>query len=537
MRKSTWEVAINGRGISANDIMKKFWNHRGIADPEVFLNPTGFLYPAQEFKYIDDAARTFLMMLRGGFKFLIYADVDTDGCTSAAILYHYLTAHGAEAEVYINHKKDHGVKDDFFETDHGEGIVIVVDSINNDMTQYEKIWAQGKQLIILDHHVPNNVILQNAQALRLVSSAFDYPNPHLSGSGVTWKFVRYIDSILGTNYSDDLVDLAATGIIADVCSVGMDSMENREICNLGFKHIVNVGIRTLVGADEMNADSVAYSIAPFINAANRMNKNESALNIFLTDKSTEAKQLAKDLKKIRDEQRAKANELFEGFDQHIENQIDNACYLFFVDEEVGTLGGLLATKASDKWQRPCCVLHTTPEGYAGSMRAVGVEDFRALANASGVAQCEGHPNSAGIVIQDTNYFNAYINNALKDVEFKPVQHVDVQIDRVQLTPFLISKIRQVNRISGSDFPAITFLIENVKNYTVRQLSQGKHLCIEVPDMKFLQWNFSHWDDVEESGCLSAIGTLDESFFCGKVTQQMLMQDYIFERTPEKQLLW
>ena len=79
--------------------------------------------------------------------------------------------------------------------------------------------------------------------------------------------------------------------------------------------------------------------------------------------------------------------------------------------------------------------------------------------------------------------------------------------------------------------------KNVGKYTVKPMSQGKHLCVEVPDMKFLYWNFNKWDDVAEEGILSAVGSLDESFFAGKRTTQMIMQDYIFEALPTKASLW
>ena len=233
MRKDNWKIKVNGKGTPVNEIVDKFWLSRGIEMPEAFLNPSGNILPAYELKNIDKAVATFNICRNlPNPKFLIYADVDADGCSSAAILYHYLTAIGVEAEVYINKKKEHGVKDEFFLEDRHEDCVIVVDSINDTMEQYEKIWAQGKQLIILDHHIPNKIILENASSLNLVSSAVDYPNPHLSGSGVTWKFVKYLDYINVTNIADNLVDLAAVGIIADVCSVGPESMENREICHL-----------------------------------------------------------------------------------------------------------------------------------------------------------------------------------------------------------------------------------------------------------------------------------------------------------------
>lgn len=540
MRKDNWKIKVNGKGTPVNEIIDKVWRSRGIENPEAFLNPAGNILPSTELSNIEKAARTFYTMINMKAKFTVYADVDTDGCSSAAILYHYLTAHECECRVFINHKKEHGVKDYFFDIYDESDCVIVVDSINNDMTQYEKIWAQGKQLIILDHHIPTQEILDNAASLNLVSSAINYGNPHLSGSGVTWKFVNYMDSMFGTNYADDLIDLAAVGIIADVCSVGIDSMENREICDKGFKHVVNNGIKAVTGTEEMNADSIAYSIAPLVNAANRMNENELALNLFLTDKPTEAKQIVKDLTKIKEKQKKLATELFENFENIVQDQINNCCYYFFIDETYGTLGGLLATKASDKWKRPCIVVHDTPEGYAGSMRAVGIEDFRAIVNSSGMADCQGHENSAGIVIDKERFteFKTYIESTLSQMKtFSTDTDVDIHLERMQITPFLINKLRQINRISGPGFPTITIFIENVQNYIVKKMSQGKHLCIEVPDMKFLFWNFNDWDNVIEEGSLSAIGTVDESFFAGRRSTQMILSDYIFELQPRKTELW
>ena len=540
MRKTNWKVSVDGKGTPVNDIIDKFWVSRGIDSPDKFLTPSGNILPGECFSNINTAVATFNLVKNLPYpKFLIYADVDADGCSSAAILYHYLTALGIETEVYINKKKEHGIKDEFFEEDHHEDCVIVVDSINDTMEQYEKIWAQGKQLIILDHHVPTDIICENARQLNLVSSALGYSNPHLSGSGVTWKFVKYLDYVNGTNIADNLVDLAAVGIIADVCSVGPESMENREICDFGFRNLQNCGIRAIVSAEEMNSESIAFSIAPLINAANRMNENRLALSLFLTDNLTEAKKIVKELTKIKEHQKKLATELFSNFETMVTEQETNNCYYFHIDDSYDTLGGLLATKATDKWKRPCIVLHDTPNGYAGSMRATGVEDFRKLVNDSGLGDCQGHENSAGIVIPKENFdaFKEHIEQALSDQEFTSDIKVDLHIERMQITPFLISKLRSINRISGPGFPPVSVCIENVRKYNIKKLSQGKHLCVEVPDMKFLYWNFNQWDDVCEEGTLSAIGTIDESFFAGKRSTQMIIQDYLFSSDPLKTTLW
>lgn len=540
MRKSNWNVHINGKGTPVNEIIKKFWSSRGIQSPQAFLNPSGNIHPASYLQNIDKAARTFNICKNlPSPKFVIYADVDADGCSAAAILYHYLTALEIECYVYINNNKDHGVKDEFFEEDRNEDCVIVVDSINDTMEQYEKIWAQGKQLIILDHHIPNELILENASALNLVSSAIDYPNPHLSGSGVTWKFVKYLDYLNGTNIADNLVDLAAVGIIADVCSVGPESMENREICSQGFYNVQNCGIQAVVNATELNSESISFSIAPLVNAANRMNENMLALSLFLSESLSEAKKITKELTKIKDTQKKLATELFENFEAQVIDQKDNSCYYFMIDDSYGNLGGLLATKASDKWKRPCIVVHEREDSYAGSMRATGVENFSKIVNDSGLGECAGHENSAGIVIPKENFnqLKSYIESALNHLDFTPTTDVDIYIERMQITPFLMNELKIINRITGPGFPTVTFCIEDVKNYNVKPLSQGKHLCVETPDMKFLSWNFTKWEDVCDEGQMSVIGTLNESFFAGKHSTQLMIHDYIFQRTPKKVSLW
>lgn len=539
MRKSTWNVSVNGQGIPVNQIMSRIWASRGISDPPAFLHPRGYILPSTDLKNIVAAAAVFCDHIRKHSKFLIYADVDVDGCAAAAEVCDYLRNFDVEIDVYINSKKDHGIQPEFFDRVADEQIVVVVDSINDHMEEYERILQSGRELIVLDHHVPSSEILANQERIHLVSSANDYPNPHLSGSGVAWKFLNYIDQLLQVQYSASLMDLAAAGIIADVCSVGPESMENREICDMGMAFVNNVGMRALIGTDEMNAESISFSIAPLVNAANRMNKNQLALDLFLVDNVTDAKKIIKQLTKIKEEQKALVAELFARVEEQAVDQLDRKCMFFLVDESFGTLGGLIATKASDKWNRPVIVVRETPYGYAGSMRATGVDNFSKIVNDSGLGECAGHENSAGIVIptQNLDALKSYIESSLTTLVVSEEISVDLYIERMQVTPFLIGRVREFNRITGAGFSSLKVLIENVAKYTVKPLSQGKHLCIEVPDMKFLVWNFNKWEDVAEEGVLSAVGSLDESFFAGKRTTQMIMQDYIFEALPKKTTLW
>ena len=538
MRKDYWKVKADCRGLSANEIADKILSVRGITDVNDFLYPSEIhILPASELKNIESASNLFIDGILSNKKFLIYADVDVDGCTSAAIIYHYLKHFDLDIVTHINNGKDHGIQSDFEPSDDID-IIIVVDSINNEVAPYLRLLESGKKLIVLDHHVPTDDVLNIQKDINLVSSANDYANPYLSGSGVCWKFVSYVDSILNTNYAEELCDLAATGIIADVSDVGINSMENRAICNKGFRYINNVGLRTLAGKDELDALTIGFTVGPMINAANRMNCNEIALQLFLTDTQSEAKQYHKQLKKTKELQKELVTKQFVNIEEEAALQKDYKVMFFFVDKNEN-LSGLLATKASSKWNRPCIVLNTNdPENYSGSMRATDNIDLRQLINDSQLADCQGHPCSAGITIPRNNLksLSDYLENKLESHKDTHLE-IDVRLDQGQITSFLMHKLSSINRITGVGFNPVTVLIEDIKRYVVKQLSGGKHLCVNSGQMNYIQWNFDAWDSIIEEATFSAVGHLEESFFAGKYSTQLLLEDYVFSTTPQSVVLW
>ena len=85
-------------------------------------------------------------------------------------------------------------------------------------------------IIVLDHHAIDPKVPYDDYVC-LVSSQREYDNPDLSGSGTVWKFCKYCDEQYLTDYADELVDLAAIGILADVMNVSEECYENRYIIN------------------------------------------------------------------------------------------------------------------------------------------------------------------------------------------------------------------------------------------------------------------------------------------------------------------
>lgn len=521
--KKEWDVSVDGRKLSGGEIISAIFESRNIDDVSHFLCPNECdLIPFdkminidQAFKIIDDA----IMMNEN---FLIYADTDTDGCTSGAIMYRYLLNFTDNISCYINEGKAHGVAS-FDVSQYQSDVIIIVDSIDKPDC-YKKFIDLGKRVVILDHHIiPDNF---DADVV-LVSSANNYPNPHLSGAGVVWKFCKYCDEMYLTDYADSLVDLATCGIIADM--VDMISEENRYICSLGFKNIKNTGIKKVNGSYKFDSQAISFGIAPLVNAANRLNINEQALKLFLEDDEKEVNKIIKTLKLAKEQQNTIVSELMPSITAQAQMQINNKVMSFVIDTD-SSVSGLIGNQLVAKYQRPVFVLKKTDNGYSGSGRGCGLDNFKQYVDNTGLACTGGHENAFGIEISDENYNTLMynINQILSDVEFSETQFADIELNLEQVNTHLIDNFKAVNLISGEGFKPLKVVIRNITDYDVGTMSNGKHLKISVGDLIIIKWNYQGDFEEFDGRPFSIIGGLSSGFFGRTFYKQIIIDDYMFE---------
>lgn len=538
-----WTVKHDCREMTTDEIIDVILDDRGVEDLNALLYPDeDCLIPFEKMKNIDKAANIILEGIENNKKFLVYADVDTDGCTANAIAVRWLKNHTDNVTCCINQGKEHGIAKASPEIFDRIDILWIVDSIETQMYPYEKALNAGvEDIIITDHHLVSKSMqkqMERSGQITLVSSAVDYPNPALSGSATTWKLCAYMDWLELDDYSESLVDLAATGLIADMVDVGVESTENRYLCYKGFNNQVNPGIKKINGSYEFNSQSIGFGIGPLVNASNRINENEKAMKLFLSDDSKEVSSLVKDLKSCKEYQNLEITDIMPLLEEQAESQMDNKVMFFFVETE-GDIKGLLGNKLVEKFSRPVIILserieidedtgEITRHEYTGSCRAVGVKSFKEYVDNTGFVGTGGHENACGIwfdaeVLDD---FKNALEDALKDVEFIEETVVDIQIDASQLTDDLIKKIKMLDRISGQGWPKITVMISGVENYQVGNMSSMRHLklIIDESNLLFIKWNFNDdWDQF--NGQISVVGTLDSGFFGRTYYRQLIMNDF------------
>lgn len=515
--KREWMAIADCRELDNTEIIDKICEIRGIEDLSEFLHPTeDDMIPLDKLQGIDNAYKAVENAIDNNSHIVILADTDCDGITSGAIMYHYLHNFTNNIEVVINKGKKHGVED--LETD--ADLLVVVDSINK-ADEYRKFTDKGTQVVVLDHHIlPDEY--EAYSHIFLVSSAYKYPNPELSGAGVVWKFCKYLDEMFLTDYADEIVDLAACGIVADM--MDMSVPENRYIVYEGLTHPNNLGIKSIVGTYKFDSQSITFSIASMVNACNRMNQNELALRAFLTDDENEVKQLVKDMKEVKEQQNELVAQLMPELTEKAEQQLDRKMMIFIIDTEYG-IAGLLANKLMDIYKRPILILKHDEDGYAGSMRACGIDNFALMVNETGLAECEGHELAAGIFISDENYadFVESIDKKLSSVEFEERVVADVQLDIEQINTQLIDNVKALDFVSGSKgFKPVTVMITDINDFESSSMSQGKHLKLITDNCLVIKWN-----DCPDLSCkaVDVIGGLNGGRFGRNYFNQVIINEY------------
>ena len=545
-----WTVKYDCRGMETGEIIDTILADRGVEDVSALLYPDeGCLIPFEAMKNIKRAAHIITKNIENDGSFFVHFDTDADGVSAGSIAVRWLRNHTDRVYYGINQGKEHGVANLDLSLLNDIDVLWIVDSIETKMFPYERVLEAGiKHIIITDHHLVSKSMqkqMERTGQITLVSSAVDYPNPALSGSATTWKLCAYCDWIELDDYSDDLVDLASTGLIADMVHVGVESPENRYIAYKGFNNQVNPALKKINGSYEFNSQAVSFGIAPLVNASNRMNENEKAVELFLSEDSKEITRLVNDLKSCKEYQNLEIADVMPALEAQAESQMDKKVMFFFIDTNA-EVKGLIGNKLLEKYQRPVVVLSNRMEideetgevskhELFGSSRAVGVKDFKKYVDDTGLVGSGGHENAFGLwfdaeVLDD---FQNALEDALKDVEFVQETTVDIQINQEQITDDLIRQLKILNRISGQGWPQISVMVSGITDYEVGAMSGGRHLKLIADNGKllYIKWNFNQ-DNDQFDGPVSVIGTLDSGCFGRTYYRQLIISDFKVDKLED-----
>lgn len=432
---------------------------------------------------------------------VIYGDYDADGVTAAALLYRYLR-HGPKARVtaYLPDRftDGYGINAKAVRRLHAEGHRVIV-TCDNGISAHEAAEVArelGIDLIVTDHHQMPPTL---PAAYALVHPLVDFPRLRdLSGVGVALLLVIALEG----GWSERLrpmLDLVALGSIADVVPL---TGPNRALVWAGLQHIrasrrLRPGLQALIAitghtkAETLTARNIAFSLAPMINAAGRIEQPGLAFDLLVTDDPAVAQALAQELQAINEERReldrALVDRICADIDREGAHTADPFLVLADADFHHG-ITGIVAGRLKERYRKPVLLLsHHEGDVWKGSGRSLeGCHLYEALAHAEELLLgFGGHAQAAGCSIRESNIpelrrrLNAYLE-ALAWSPPEEAQWLEACPPLADYTPELIAELEHLEP-TGAGNPAPALGLLNARVLRTRTDRSGRHLFLVVDD--------------------------------------------------------
>ena len=340
-----------------------------------------------------------------GWRVALFGDYDADGIGALAILSRALRTFGIEPYLYVPERAEgYGMSVAALDTIFDEflpDLIITVDCgiSNHDEVEYAK--EQGAYVIVTDHHELPDTLPDCVT----VNPKFkdDYPYDNLCGAGVAFKLAQ---ALIGEK-ALPLADFAALSTVAD--SVPLTD-ENRDIVAEGLKRIEHAprpAFAALLGkSGEVTAQTLAFTVAPRINAAGRMGDAHAALALFTTENEETVAALAEKLNLYNAERQRACDELYAHAAQAAreEGAFGNVVMLAGEGWHAGFVG-IVAARIAEEFSRPALLFVRRGDMLRGSARSVeGVNIFEALKACSEyIEEFGGHAQAAGVNVTAENF--------------------------------------------------------------------------------------------------------------------------------------
>ena len=400
---------------------------------EHFLNPFGL-------SGMREATERIRLAKEKNERVLVFGDYDADGICAATILCGALKIYGINAITAVPEREDgYGLNLEIIEEINSRvkiDLIITVDCGISDAEKIAELKKDGIDVIVTDHHEPPE-ILPDCICINPKIKGQAYTFDGLCGGGVAYK----LGAALIGDKADEFLDFAALATVAD----SMDLIgENRDIVAEGLKMInahPRAAFRAFLGDNgkEITAQTLAYAVAPRVNAGGRMGDANAALKLLSSNNEREIFDLAVKLNVYNADRQTLCEEAFESAKQTImETGADKDGIILVCGKDVNAgILGIVAAKLVEIYNKPVIVFAENGEIFKGSARSVnGINIYDALCAVKDLLLTfGGHAQAAGLSVSKENYeilrqrLNEYALTTFGGVSREKEIFVDIKAER------------------------------------------------------------------------------------------------------------
>ncbi len=479
--------------LSVDPLVAELLIRRGIVDVEGgqrFLRADERYEPVQ-FERIDQATALILSHVEKRSVIVVHGDYDVDGVCATTVLVATLRELGAEVEWFIPGRREDGYGLCAATVERlaagPAALLITVDCAITAVEEVALARSLGLDVVVTDHHQPRaDGLLPDAPVVH--PRVCGYPDPELCATAVAAKLAEALRSAAGHSADRDRdLDLVALATVADcVPLLG----ENRRLVREGLVALARTarpGLRALMRVAQVDPaaideQAIGFRLAPRINAAGRMHRADSGVELLLADDPERADAIAGELDHANAERRLVETRIRYEAEAQATALGPRDGYVLSSDDWHPGVIGIVASRLAELHGRPVVIVALDGDEGSGSGRSVPGFDLLAglQACAGDLLRFGGHRAAAGCTVSReslaafADHFDSYC------AEFFAAQPAGAQIivDAVVggdvLSMDLAEQLARLGPFGiGNQRP--TLMIPAARLDQPRSMGEGKHL--------------------------------------------------------------
>lgn len=372
---------VLGLSITAADALHRAGWGTG-DETQRFLEPRLLhLTPPDAMADRDASAERIARAVRAGERICVFGDYDCDGITAAAVMTGVLRALGAKVVPLLATRMEgsYGLSRPALARVLATGatLLITCDCGSSDHERLATARAAGVDALVIDHHLVPAEPLPALAFLNPHRPECGFPYKGLASCGLALSLAAAIRRALGAKLDvRGFLDLVAIGTVADVAPLTGD---NRILVRAGLAVLASgarPGLRALAEnakldlARGVDAEDIAYRIAPRLNAPGRLGDPDLSLELLLEQNPERAIALAAMVEQKSQERRALQDKMVAEALAEIErDRLDTGKGIVLAREgwHAGIVG-IVAGRIATRFRRPTIIIALEGERGRGSVR-------------------------------------------------------------------------------------------------------------------------------------------------------------------------
>ncbi|WP_169082718.1 single-stranded-DNA-specific exonuclease RecJ [Paenibacillus sp. PL91] len=490
-------------------------------------------------------------------KIRIYGDYDADGVSSTSLLVHLFRTLQYNFDYYIPHRalEGYGLNKKAIElaAEEGIGLIVTVDTGISAVQEIEYAKQLGIDVVVTDHHEPPDQIPQASAVVNPKQEGCEYPFKGLAGVGVAFKLAHALLERPPLEWAD----IVCLGTIADLMPL---KDENRILVRYGLERLsshTSVGFRALAEAggielEGLTATSVAFGMAPRINAAGRLDHAKRAVELLTTEDYDNAILAAIGLDSLNKERQRVVESIVREAEQQWQTKVaeaeaagTNSPPVIVLAGEGWNVGviGIVASKLLERNYKPVIILGIDEQTgmCKGSARSIEGFDLHAALTACDelLDHYGGHQAAAGMSLHRDRLLaleerlGALASEWLSADDWIPKTSVDLVCSVNEATLETITELSQLEPFGmGNPSPRLLFhRTELAERRTIGK--ESKHLKLSLGSgrraLDGIGFSMGMLADQLKPGCkIDVIGELSVNVWNGQRKPQLQLHDVHYD---------